>query len=312
MCNWIANEILAGTPVLAPPFNMSTGFRHAPASRFLVSVVGGCSVLTKVLEARHDTSLQLPLTHHGLLRLLSTHWAFGSIGTTVIGTWLIYRMRVIERRYGTAKYTAFIMISMITCTLLQSGLLIGDRFGLKSIASGPYGVLFAVLYQFHNQIPVCVRSERFGMFTDKTHVYTAAISLFFSNGLASAVPCLCGLLVGVAYNANLGSIKEYRFPRWMSSFASRFILPLLTSPVAGSSGSRASPGSSPIAAQRRGREVHRDLRQRRQQQQAVVVPEEDINAMMSMFPDIGRQSIVNALLQSQNDLNRAAEILLNT
>ncbi|KAL0080115.1 hypothetical protein F4703DRAFT_1957964 [Phycomyces blakesleeanus] len=300
---------------------MSTGFRHAPTSRFLVSVVGGYSVLTKVLEARLDTRLELPLTHHELWRLFSTHWAFGSIGTTVIGTWLIYHMRVIERRYGTAKYTA--TISIITCTLLQTGalLLIGNSIGLKSIASGPYGVLFAILYQFHNQIPVCTRSERFGsLLNDKTYVYTAAISLFFSNGLASAIPCLCGLLVGAVYDANLGAIKEYRFPRWMSSFASRFVLPILnTSPVAGSSGSRTRPASSPAVSQRRGRETNRDLRQRRphqqqeqQEQAAVVVPEEDINAMMSMFPEIGRQNVISALVQSHNDLNRAAEIILST
>lgn len=37
-------------------------------------------------------------------RLFTSHWAFSSIGTTVVGTWLIYKMKVVERRYGSAKY----------------------------------------------------------------------------------------------------------------------------------------------------------------------------------------------------------------
>lgn len=33
-----------------------------------------------------------------------SQWAFKGIGTTVVGTWLIYKMRIVERRYGSAKY----------------------------------------------------------------------------------------------------------------------------------------------------------------------------------------------------------------
>ena len=39
-----------------------------------------------------------------LWRLFTSQWAFSSIGTSVIGTWLVYRLRIVERRYGSAKY----------------------------------------------------------------------------------------------------------------------------------------------------------------------------------------------------------------
>lgn len=39
---------------------------------------------------------------------------------------------------------------------------------------------------------------------------------------------MCGILAGAIYRSNLLNIKEWRFPRFINRFASRFILPILS------------------------------------------------------------------------------------
>lgn len=52
-------------------------------------------------------------------RLFTSHWAFSSIGTTVVGTWLIYKMKVVERRYGSARYAVGITVIVSYLRLTQ-------------------------------------------------------------------------------------------------------------------------------------------------------------------------------------------------
>ncbi|CAO3657262.1 unnamed protein product [Mucor hiemalis] len=204
----------------------TSGFRNAPLTKFLVPVVSGCSMLATAYSTKPHMALQLSqLTTHGQFwRLFTSHWAFGSIGTTVVGTWLIYRMKIVERRYGSSKYAAFVFISFVASTLLQTGALITGSGLIKSISTGPYAILFSMIYQFQKIVPASYQVSMLGgSLSDKTYVYLAALQLLFSHSGSSIVPCLCGFIVGALYDRT--SIKQWRFPKWTESFASKYILP---------------------------------------------------------------------------------------
>ncbi|KAI7885732.1 hypothetical protein K492DRAFT_156806 [Lichtheimia hyalospora FSU 10163] len=267
-----------------------SGFRHAPVSKFLVEVIGGCSIAAALLNVR---TVNLP----PLWRAVVSSCTFGSVGHTVIGTWLLYRMRIIERHSGSPKYAAFVFISLIASALLQAG---AHRF-LNFKMSGPYAILFAMLCQFHHIIPASSRFPLFGTtVSDKIYVYLAAAQMMLAN--ASVVtPCICGLTSGLLYVSNVGNIKTWRFPFWRKS---RPAPSFNTSSNATADASIGSSSSSRVP------QPTGDVRQRSAEQE-IQVSEENINAMSSMFPNVSRDAVASALISAKNDMNRAADILLN-
>ncbi|GAA5800552.1 hypothetical protein HPULCUR_005988 [Helicostylum pulchrum] len=283
------------------------GFRNAPVTKFLVPIVGGCSALALAFNAKPQMATQLShLTSHGQFwRLFTSHWAFGSIGATVAGTWLIYKMKIVERRYGSSKYAALIFISFVASTLLQTGALVaGSQLGLiKSIVSGPCAILLSVIYQFQKIVPATYHVGMLGFnITDKTYVYIATVQLLLSSSSASIVPCLCGLIVGSVYDNTV--IKSWRFPKWVRSFSSKYILPVLADKK------RKRRRTTTTTTATTTRQQVNEVPVRRAP--SPPINEQDIDTMFSMFPNYSRQDIKNALVRSKSDLNRAAEILLTT
>lgn len=90
-------------------------------------------------------------------------------------------------------------------------------------------------------------------------------------------------------------IKKWRFPRWVQSFANKYILPVLVNKK---------------VKRRRVREVNR--REPVRSAPSPPIDEQDIDTMFAMFPNYSRQDIKTALVRSKSNLNRAAEILLTT
>jgi hypothetical protein len=126
--------------------------------------------------------------------------------------------------------------------------------------------------------------------------------LLLSSSSASIVPCLCGLIVGSLYDST--GIKAWRFPKWVRSFSSKYILPVLADKKKKRRTVTATSASTPTRRQVNEVPVRRAP--------APPINEQDIDTMFSMFPNYSRQDIKNALITSKSDLNRAAEILLTT
>ncbi|KAI8332454.1 hypothetical protein BC941DRAFT_436751 [Chlamydoabsidia padenii] len=289
---------------------MSTGlggFRNTPVTKVLVAFIGGCSAASSLFEANR-VSIQ-----HPLWRLGSSQWVFTDIGSTVVGTWLIYKLRIIERRYGSSKFAALVFSSFALSSLLHQ--VATTLFG-TSTANGPYALLFAILYQYHfivpptQQMPVLMNMT----ITDHFYVYAAAIQLLLSRFPSSILPCQFGILIGAIYNWNLGNIQQWRFPARIRSFLSTYLLPILSTSTQQQqqqqptrlprSSSRPSSSSS---------SSHPPIRRRNVPDQVDLPPStENIDTLISMFPDYSRDMIVNALVSSRHDLNRAAETLLTT
>ncbi|KAI9262179.1 hypothetical protein BDA99DRAFT_510469 [Phascolomyces articulosus] len=264
-----------------------SGFRNAPVTKFLVQIIGGCSLAVSLLQSRSSPIANI--LRNPVWRAVSPVIAFPALGPGVVGTFLIYRMRVVERLYGSPKYAAFLFFSMVTSLVFQ--------VGFKGY-NGPYALVFAMLYHYHHIVPVTSQfSVASGVvLNDKMYVYMAALQLLFSP--TSVAPSLCGFIAGMMYHMDLAGIQRYRFPQWL--FPRR--RPVSDTPSV--------PGPSSSRRQRQQPRQHRPAPSPPRQQPTVT--EENVNAIASMFPDHSRDAVTSALVSAHNDMNRAAEILLTT
>ena len=71
------------------------------------------------------------------------------------------------------------------------------------LASGPYGLLFALAALFAADVPTTARFTLLRVpLSDKAFTYAALARLALSAGLRSALPAACGLLAGAVVAAN--------------------------------------------------------------------------------------------------------------
>ncbi|KAI8645530.1 hypothetical protein BD408DRAFT_411585 [Parasitella parasitica] len=211
------------------------GFYNVPVTKFLVLFVGACSILAAIMNFKPYFNLQLiphMTVHHQFWRLLTSQVAFGSSGDVFFGSLLLYTLRVIERQYGSSKYTAFLFISVVISTSLELGALaVGAQLGLKSIPGGPYALIFSALYQYYRVIPVTYQFRVFGLvMSNKLFLYVLAFQVAFSQSFRTLTPAVCGILSGALYRTDVGNIKQWRFPTWIQKSTVRFVKPFLVSP----------------------------------------------------------------------------------
>ncbi|RCI03030.1 hypothetical protein CU098_012446, partial [Rhizopus stolonifer] len=245
---------------------------------------------------------------------------------------------VIERQYGSAKYMAFISISIVIATLLEVGaLVLGAQIGLKSIPGGPYALIFSSLYQYHRIIPITYRFRIFGVvMSDKLFLYVLALQMAFSQSYQTLIPALCGVLSGALYRTDIV----------------RFVKPLLVSPPIARSAAT-TPAQRPFIAgitpvdtlvsaglrNRRSTNASTSTRSSSEALSSTAVEEGTTSVreyldtitgrdvagseleppsprhtriLITMFPDHPRETITRALSSAHNDLNRAVEIMLST
>ncbi|GAN01607.1 uba domain-containing protein ucp14 [Mucor ambiguus] len=330
------------------------GLYNVPVTKFLVLFVGTCSILAAIMNIKQYFYLQLIphiTIHHQFWRLLTSQIAFGSSGDVFFGSILLYTLRVIERQYGSSKYTVrLVMIS----TLLELGaLVVGAQIGLKSIPGGPYALMFSALYQYYRIIPVTYRFRVFGIvMSDKLFLYVLALQVAFSQSFGTLTPAVCGILSGALYRTDIGNIKQWRFPAWIQKLTIRFVKPYLVSPPIARSAST-TPSQRPIVTgippmesimtaglrNRRGttatsastrsdtasvsaaatdgpssvREYLDTITGRDVAGSELEPPSpEHTRVLLAMFPDHPRETITRALSSAHNNLNRAVEIMLST
>ena len=71
------------------------------------------------------------------------------------------------------------------------------------LASGPFGLLFALTALFAADVPATARFTLLRLpLSDKAFTYAAAARLALGGGLRSALPAACGLLAGAVVAAN--------------------------------------------------------------------------------------------------------------
>ncbi|KAJ1972661.1 hypothetical protein H4R35_004551 [Dimargaris xerosporica] len=307
------------------------GFHNTPVSKCLLFAVGGSTIASSILRWKPYLSLVLNphLTRdYQFWRLITSQLAFANSGELLFGSLLLYQCRVIERHYGSAKFAAFVFLTSVAAKLLELGLLIsGNSVGLNSLPPGPYGLIFATLYQFYRIIPSTYKFRILGIsLTDKSYMYFLAFQLIQFLALnypTSLIPAVCGILVGTLYRTDVGGLKGWRFPAAFTRLASKWLTPLLATSTAANS-SAATMDQAYSSQARRDHLIQRTMFPQTQQMTDLgqsymetmtegmpqPIREEHIVALMTMFPNLERSAVVTALQSSNNDVNAAATLLL--
>ncbi|KAF9915218.1 hypothetical protein BX616_006646 [Lobosporangium transversale] len=299
-----------------------SGFYNAPTTKGLLLVVGSLSLLSSIFQIKTDFHLQFTphlTSHHQFWRLIVSHFAFSTSTELLFGGFIIYHLRIIERLFGPAKYVSFIFVAAVLCTFLNVAVLVtGSALGLNVLPAGPYGVIFAALYQFYILIPVMYEFKVFGVaLTDKIFMYILGAQLLFSHIPGSIALSICGLLAGAIYRSDFAGTRRWRFPKPVARFGEHFLLPIFSSSPAIRSTATTFENRSQTRASDRPAQAMREyldvLSTGGAPQGATPRPpsEEQIATLQAIFPAATQEQAIAALNSANNNLDGAVQYLLD-
>ncbi|RHZ81376.1 hypothetical protein Glove_120g224 [Diversispora epigaea] len=327
------------------------GFENAPITRGLLLCISGCSLVTYLLDRRSLVHLQLIpnlISQHEFWRLITSQSIFTSSGEFFLGSLVLYRLRVIERQFGSSKYAAFFFVTSALSTIFEIGALtIGNKYGLTYIPAGPYGFIFSAIYQFYEIIPPIYYYKLLGInISNKFSMYFFLLPFLAYRFPYSIVSGFCGILAGVIYRLNLFNMKKWRFPQFINRLASRFLstnTSNITRSIRNNSDIRTTINTinnnetmndynNNNNSNNNNNNNYNNNNNNINDQQSSPIPavmqqpstsqsssssssqslnQEYYDSLRAMFPLSPQESITHALISSDNDINRAVQFLLD-
>lgn len=220
----------------------TSGFTHAPVSRFLILGSIATSVLTSILDIKHLLPIK-PTPHLWpylqFSRLLTFQLSYTSSTELLFSTALFYHFRVLERLWGSRKYASFVaVVFFLNILLLPTITLVLKAASLgvyNYIPAGLATVAFAALSAWRDEIP---RLHRYKIvtstgtstgtgpdgqqvpgivFSDKSTTYLLAAQLALSQFPYQVLPAAVGWTIGSAWMGELlpGGLGRWRIPSWI-------------------------------------------------------------------------------------------------
>lgn len=148
-------------------------------------------------------------------RLLTSRITFLDTKDLVCGALLVYYFRIFERRYGSHKFSSYLLATCTIATLMEVGVVCGLRaLGLDwhqggLLPAGPYGLIFPLFVNFFFDIPRVATTHVLGVpITGKTLTYLLGLQVC-STSTASFVSGLCGVAAGLFYRWELLGLQRY-------------------------------------------------------------------------------------------------------
>jgi len=210
-------------------------FHHAPVTKGLMVICGIASLAAALFDIKYYLHLQL-IPHlwrdHQYWRLLIYPLAFANSGDLLLAEAILFFIGAnIERTFGSEKFASFAFVTTVLATLFSFiSLVLFHNLGLNAIPSGPYALIFSMLYQHYRIVPSVYHFRIFGVsFSNKIFHYILPLQLFVGQSPGSAVAGAIGLLSGQLYRTDILGLKSYRLSPRIVRFSSRFLLPLLGS-----------------------------------------------------------------------------------
>ena len=159
-------------------------------------------------------------------RLLTGNLVMVNTSEVFFGLLLIYQFRFLERRMGTAKYSAFVVFALTVGWALRLYLLHSRM--TDHIASGPYSFLFACFPLLLRELPGST-TFKLGPFalSDRPFYYVIGLQLALSSA-AQRWSALCGLAAGTLYL--LFGRRAFSIPGPIARLVGGVLLPFLDSP----------------------------------------------------------------------------------
>ncbi|KZT05568.1 uncharacterized protein LAESUDRAFT_681043 [Laetiporus sulphureus 93-53] len=309
---------------------------NAPVSKGLMIGIALTSIAVGIFDVKHYMHLQIVphiSKYHQYWRLFAHHVACANSSDLFLIELLLYNVGVqIERSFGSAKFSSFIVVAMLTSTIttflsllvLQASRTTGAIF--NDIPSGPIAMMFSILYQYARLVPQAYQMKIFGVdLSDKIWVYLVAGQLAITRFPASLLPTALGLLSGYLYRSDFLQLKSWRIPHRVQTFAQKWIAPLLGEERPIRRSNRVLPESRSrrrtdrptlgedevVTTARRPRAPTNPAESFRARGASAAQRESDIQMLMSMFPGVTRE-VVTDVLQRSPTVEAAAAILFSS
>lgn len=331
----------------------SSGLYKAPLSKGLLLIPGALSVLLALLfqqqqQAFFAYDVQAIKNNFHIWRLFFGRIIWLDLKDTFCSSLLIYNFRTLERRFGTRKFTSYLLgswiLSAVFDLLLVQVVQIVSGVSLSSLPSGFLAPVFALFVPFYCSVPQVSLAHIFGWFpiTNKTLVYIVGLQLLTSSPYMLVV-AISGLISGFWYKKNVLNVQQVVYiPNRVAEVFSRTVEPLFSSAEPVSEASVGMGATVDIQRQQRIELLDQQimlsqisqLGRRRQEQGGMFVwnrlfsplrqrhavnqaepqappppaPEEQVAQLMEM--GFSRADVLTALRASNNDVNLATNFLL--
>jgi membrane associated rhomboid family serine protease len=300
---------------------MSAGqsfFLGAPATKLLsiASVLSYVLIHSKNAHNAMSMDTSRVLQQGEWYRLLTAHISFGSTGEVVLGNLILAHFsKRFEREMGSRKFVLWLLqVYLVAISLLWTiiitllSLSAGDEKEPNNLqyyyASGPYPTLGALLYLYYRFTPR-LHPRFFGVLgfniSEKAIPYAFALPMVFYQGAATLIPTMCGSLaawLAIHYPMDI-------VPNGVADMCSSIASPLVEAPP----GMLAPRQQTPQQQQQPPRAAPRAAAAAPQPQQPQPPSQEAIDQLTSMGFD--RETVVRALQQSNNSVERALDRLLS-
>jgi len=214
----------------------TSGFTSTPSTRALLTLLITTSLAASILSLKPYLPLK-PTPHLWpylqLWRILTFQLAPTSSVELLFSAAIIYQLRVLERIWGSRKFTSFVVASYVLCmagTVALAILLKIFTLGWWGyVPSGTTAIVISLVALWRREVP------RLGGFkillddhgatgagrgvevSDKWTVYLLTAQLAFSQFPYGLVPALVGWIVGNAWADELvpGGLVRWRVPGWV-------------------------------------------------------------------------------------------------
>ncbi|KFM74884.1 Ubiquitin-associated domain-containing protein 2, partial [Stegodyphus mimosarum] len=206
----------------------STGFYKAPVSKGIL----GCMFLT-------SCALNVPLLAHikqyvvynvpnifekyEVWRVVTSKLTFLDTKDLVCGCLLIYYFRIFERRYGSHKFSSYLLAACTVATMLELMTVFFLRkldIEITFLPTGPYGLIFPLFINYFMDIPRVAQTYILGVpVTGKTLTYLVGLQVMSYNE-ASMISGICSLVAGIICRWNVLHILDIiKIPKFVAKCA---------------------------------------------------------------------------------------------
>ncbi|KAM4046927.1 ubiquitin-associated domain-containing protein 2 isoform 2-T2 [Anomaloglossus baeobatrachus] len=330
----------------------SSGLYKAPLSKGLLLLPSALSLLLAFLFQQQQSyfvyNLQAIKESFHVWKLISGRIVCLDLKDTFCSSLLIYNFRTLERRFGSQKFTSYLLgtwiLSALFDILLVQGVEVVAGLTLSTLPSGFLSPVFALFVPFYCSMPRVPLAHIFGWLpiTNKTLVYIVGLQLLASSPYMLVV-AFSGVISGLFYSKDVLNVCQVLcVPNWVAKAFSQTVEPIFSSVEPVSEAPVGMGATVDIQRQQRielldqqimlsqlsqiGRRrqdqggifgwnrFFQPLRQRRAVNHAEPqappppAPEEQVARLMEM--GFSRADVLTALRASNNDVNLATNFLL--
>ncbi|KAM5181973.1 ubiquitin-associated domain-containing protein 2 isoform 1-T3 [Mantella aurantiaca] len=217
----------------------SSGLYKAPLSKGLLLILGALSVILALLFQQYQVffvyDVQAIKDSFHIWRLFFGRILCLDLKDIFCTSLLIYNFRTLERRFGTQKFTSYLLgswiLSAVFDLLLVEAVQIISGVHLRTLPSGFLSPVFALFVPFYCSVPQVSLAHIFGWFpiTNKTLVYIIGLQLLTSSPYMLVV-ATSGLISGFLYQKNVLSVQRVLYiPNVVADIFSHTVEPIFSS-----------------------------------------------------------------------------------